>query len=117
MVGKWHLGYQSPVYTPTRRGFDFFYGYYGAGINYWTKTSVDDLINGIVDLSENGGPVLDAAELSADTWSPFLYTAKAAEAIEEHAATFANAPMFLYFSSQLIHDPASAPESYLAKCR
>jgi len=168
MVGKWHLGYESPLYTPTHRGFDRFFGYYGAAIDYWNKQvticsiflpllplllllslqncaivmmmifhlvflffsphpsihpfflllqSLDDLINDIVDLTEDSEPVSDETILSSDMWSPFVYTAKAAELISSHAENFAEKPMFMYFSSQLIHDPATAPEIYLAQCR
>lgn len=38
MVGKWHLGYQSDEYTPARRGFDTFYGYYNGYITYFNYT-------------------------------------------------------------------------------
>ena len=27
LLGKWHLGSYTPEYFPTRRGFDYFYGY------------------------------------------------------------------------------------------
>ena len=34
-IGKWHLGFQSKEYTPTHRGFNTFYGYYGGQADYW----------------------------------------------------------------------------------
>lgn len=34
-VGKWHLGYYKPAYTPTRRGFDSHFGYYTGFIGYY----------------------------------------------------------------------------------
>jgi hypothetical protein len=37
MVGKWHLGWSALAKTPTFRGFDYFYGYLGGFIDYWTK--------------------------------------------------------------------------------
>ena len=31
LLGKWHLGSYIPDYFPTRRGFDYFYGYLTSG--------------------------------------------------------------------------------------
>ena len=31
MIGKWHLGYFAEAVLPTGRGFESFFGYYGAG--------------------------------------------------------------------------------------
>merc|ERR1719394_1965395 len=36
MVGKWHLGYCAADYTPTRRGFDTFLGFYLGSQNHFT---------------------------------------------------------------------------------
>ncbi|KAJ8680583.1 hypothetical protein QAD02_016370 [Eretmocerus hayati] len=36
LVGKWHLGYMTKDYTPTRRGFDTFYGCYNGWITYFS---------------------------------------------------------------------------------
>ena len=36
-VGKWHLGYCDWQYTPTRRGFDSFFGFYTHGEDYYDR--------------------------------------------------------------------------------
>jgi len=36
MIGKWHCGSMSYTYTPTFRGFESFYGFYGGGEDYFT---------------------------------------------------------------------------------
>ncbi|XP_011647798.1 arylsulfatase B-like [Pogonomyrmex barbatus] len=38
LVGKWHVGYHSTSYGPTRRGFDTFLGYYTGIIQYFNHT-------------------------------------------------------------------------------
>lgn len=55
MVGKWHLGMSSLARTPTHRGFDYFYGFYGGHIDYWTKT-----YGNFVDLHDGDELVSDA---------------------------------------------------------
>lgn len=35
LLGKWHVGYYSPQYTPTRRGFDTYFGFYNGYIQYF----------------------------------------------------------------------------------
>ncbi|XP_011881608.1 PREDICTED: arylsulfatase B-like isoform X2 [Vollenhovia emeryi] len=38
LVGKWHVGYHTRNYGPTRRGFDTFLGYYTGMIEYFNHT-------------------------------------------------------------------------------
>merc|ERR1719305_2248665 len=40
-VGKWHLGYCPWDYTPTRRGFDSFFGFYTHGEDYYQRIVSD----------------------------------------------------------------------------
>jgi arylsulfatase A-like enzyme len=35
LIGKWHLGY-APDYGPLKSGYDYFYGFYSGGVNYFT---------------------------------------------------------------------------------
>lgn len=39
LVGKWHLGNFAAEYTPLNRGFDTFYGFYGAEVDYRSQTA------------------------------------------------------------------------------
>ena len=38
-VGKWHLGFYKWEMTPTFRGFNSFYGFYGGGEDYFKHES------------------------------------------------------------------------------
>ncbi|KAK2575488.1 hypothetical protein KPH14_011215 [Odynerus spinipes] len=42
LVGKWHVGYYAPQYTPTKRGFDTFFGYYNGYVDYLNHTVSED---------------------------------------------------------------------------
>ena len=56
LLGKWHLGSYIPDYFPTRRGFDYFYGYLTGGIGYWDHIhgGGHDWQRNEVGLRENG---------------------------------------------------------------
>ncbi|XP_066603651.1 arylsulfatase B-like [Prorops nasuta] len=38
LVGKWHVGYSKESYTPAKRGYDNFFGYYNAYISYFNHS-------------------------------------------------------------------------------
>ncbi|XP_065888868.1 arylsulfatase B-like [Dysidea avara] len=101
-VGKWDLGMHTWEYTPTYRGFDTFYGYYGAAEDYYNHS-----VRGYVDLRNNTTPVTD----QNGTYSTFLFT----EAIEQAIAKHDNSkgPFFIYAAYQSVHAPLEAPQSYI----
>jgi arylsulfatase A-like enzyme len=56
LVGKWHLGYL-PEHSPTRHGFDEFYGILSGGVDYFTHTEPTgklDLHEGDVTVEQTG---------------------------------------------------------------
>lgn len=34
LIGKWHLGFYKNASTPTKRGYDSYFGYYGGYVRY-----------------------------------------------------------------------------------
>lgn len=111
MVGKWHLGFSSPAQLPINRGFDYFYGYLNGQIDYWTKSYGSHL-----DLHEGTEIETDPSILDSSVHNGYVLQAKAEQAIADHATNFADQPLFLYYSMQLIHGEWAAPDSFLSRC-
>jgi arylsulfatase A-like enzyme len=97
---------------PTYRGFDYFYGFYSGFIDYYDKT-----IDGIVDLHEDESLVTDENALDANVFTAHIYNEKVDAVLKQHSQQYADVPMFLMYSSQLIHFPWTAPEEFVARCR
>lgn len=101
MLGKWHLGYFSPKFLPTARGFDSWTGYANGENYYWSKKNPDypqhsDFI------SSNTTCYSPYVESDKHDYSTVFYTNKAVEIIENNGA---DAPLFLYVAYQAVHDP------------
>jgi arylsulfatase A-like enzyme len=101
LIGKWHLGVTEP-YWPTRRGFDYFWGFLSGTIDYFTHESRGGGATGRRVTYENEKLV------KLEGYYPELMTARAVRFIEENRAE----PYFLYFSSPLPHTPLAAPERW-----
>lgn len=59
LIGKWHLGWL-PNYSPTKSGYDHFWGFRGGGVDYFThksgaaNTDTEDLWDGDTPVKETG---------------------------------------------------------------
>ncbi|XP_064643223.1 arylsulfatase B-like isoform X1 [Lineus longissimus] len=106
MVGKWHQGFCNWDYTPTHRGFDSFFGYYNAQIDYYSHKVDIPLFGNGIDFRDNEKAVTN----QNGTYSTGLYTKRAQQIITEHNKT---KPLFLYFASQNVHMPLEVPQSYI----
>ncbi|XP_025103138.1 arylsulfatase J-like [Pomacea canaliculata] len=102
MVGKWHLGFCRWDMTPTRRGFDTFYGMYGGVEGHFDHTGT---WNGY-DLVFNDTPLWSAN----GTYSTHLYTQRTIEILETHNSS---QPVFIYLAYQAVHEPLEVPEYYV----
>jgi arylsulfatase A-like enzyme len=59
LVGKWHLGFNQQS-TPTKNGFDYFFGFKGGGLDYISHTAP----RGKPDLYENETPIVQEGYLT-----------------------------------------------------
>lgn len=100
LVGKWHVGTQSP---PRQSGFDHFYGLMGPEVDYFKHTGRRGL-----DWQRNGQPVEEAG------YSTILFADEAIRLLEKRDT---NRPFFLEVAFNAPHFPLNAPDEYLAKYR
>ena len=101
LLGKWHLGSYIPDYFPTRRGFDYFYGYLTGGIGYWDHTH-----GGGHDWQRN------EVGLREDGYVTQLIKNDTLKIIDNH--DFTN-PIFLNVNFGAPHIPNEAPEVSILK--
>jgi arylsulfatase A-like enzyme len=103
IVGKWHLGHASRRLLPNARGFDHFYGYVNAEIDYFKHTHQ---LYGGIDWQRNGISVRE------EGYSTDLLGAEAVRLIEERRR---EKPLFLYVAFNAPHAPVQAPDDLIAK--
>ena len=98
IVGKWHLGSSSLCDLPTSRGFDYFWGYVSAEIDYWSKRHpVHKMYKDISYSNKKCSYAYDGP--NSTEYSTFFYRDKSVAIIQEH--DFVAAPMFLYLPFQV----------------
>jgi arylsulfatase A-like enzyme len=104
LVGKWHLGLESPN-TPTERGFDFFHGFLGDMMDdyYHHRRHGNNYMRRNQQVLEPQGHATD------------LFSDWAGDYIRERAAS--GRPFFLYLPYNAPHTPIQPPDDWLAKVR
>lgn len=105
IVGKWHLGLESPN-IPNDRGFDFFHGFLGDMMDSYTT----HLRHGKNYLR------LNKTEITAAGHATNLFTNWASEYLRERAKT-KNKPFFLYLAYNAPHFPIEPPVEFLARVK
>ena len=101
LLGKWHLGSYTPEYFPTRRGFDYFYGYLTGGVGYY-----DHIHGGGHDWQRN------EVGLREDGYATQLIKNDTLKIIDEHDFS---KPIFLNVNFGAPHIPNEAPEESVLK--
>ena len=104
LIGKWHLGLQSPN-TPNERGFDFFHGFLGDMMDSYTS----HLREGKNYMRRND-QVIEANGHATD-----VFTNWAADYLRERAKI--KQPFFLYLAYNAPHFPIEPPAEWLAKVK
>ena len=105
IIGKWHLGLQSPN-TPNERGFDFFHGFLGDMMDSYTT----HLRHGNNYMRRN------AEVIEPEGHATDLFTAWTAEYLRERAR-HSDRPFFLYLAYNAPHFPIEPPAEWLARVR
>nr|XP_037274629.1 arylsulfatase B-like [Rhipicephalus microplus] len=98
LIGKWHIGCYDPEHTPTRRGFDTFFGLYYGHADYYTHmlhSSEGAVISGL-DFWNYTEPAWEANGL----YSTDLYADKAVQLIGNIDKS---KPQFIFLSHQAVH--------------
>jgi len=99
LVGKWHLGDRTP---PAEHGFDRFYGFLGAGVDYFKHTN----FRGTLDWQRDGKP-LEETGYSTDLI--------AAEAVRQLQQRDPARPFFMEVAFNAPHPTLAAPAELIAK--
>ena len=99
ICGKWHLGFISPDYLPTHRGFDHQYGHYNGAIDYFTH-----MRDGGYDWHRDDKVLRDDKG-----YSTALIAREAIRLIRERDAS---KPLFLYVPFNAVHEPLQVPDKY-----
>ena len=105
LIGKWHLSRSTEAArNPNRRGFDHFYGFLDASIDYYEHTSG----RGQLDWQRNGKTIEE------EGYATDLLTREAIEFIENRDK---QKPLCIVVAYNAPHTPFQAPEKLIAKYR
>ncbi|XP_071876830.1 arylsulfatase B [Bombus fervidus] len=101
LIGKWHMGYYTPQYTPLHRGFDTFLGFYNSYISYYDYSYSNQNMSGY-DMHRGDDPAYGMnREYATD-----MFTREAISIIENHEV---NRPLYLQLSHLAVHAPLEQP--------
>ncbi len=105
IIGKWHLGLESPN-TPNERGFDFFHGFLGDMMDSYT----DHLRHGENYMRRNQEPIEPTGHATD------LFSDWAADYLRERGLQQGK-PFFLYLAYNAPHFPIEPPAAWLEQVR
>ena len=105
LVGKWHLGYKQE-FSPRAHGFDFFFGYKSAAIDYYTHVTTRPS-EGAQFVSAQPDLWKDDALIEQDGYMTDLITRRTVEFINQNATR----PFFIDVAFNAPHSPTQRPDN------
>lgn len=102
LIGKWHLGLESPN-IPNERGFDYFHGWLGDMMDDYVKKRRHD-----INYMRKNKEIIDPPGHATD-----LFTSWSVDYIKEQSKK--DQPFFLYLAYNAPHFPVQPPEDWLKK--
>ncbi len=106
IVGKWHLGLESPN-LPNERGFDYFLGFLGDMMDdYYTHLRHE------INYMRFNGETIDPKGHATDLFSDW-----ACDYLRDRAAAKDGQPFFLYLAYNAPHVPVQPPQDYLDRVK
>ncbi|HVR35546.1 MAG TPA: sulfatase-like hydrolase/transferase, partial [Methylomirabilota bacterium] len=105
LVGKWHLGLESPN-TPNERGFDFFHGFLGDMMDSYTTHLRHDR-----NYMHRNANIIEPRGHATDLFSDW-----AADYLREGAGK-RDEPFFLFLAYNAPHFPIEPPDEWLARIK
>jgi arylsulfatase A-like enzyme len=101
MLGKWDLGFYTPQYLPTARGFDSYLGYLFAENYYYSKLCPVD--NNFTDMTFSTTECYyQYNDEDLHKYSTYFYKDHAIDIINNHDTS---KPLFLFLAFQAVHSP------------
>ena len=106
LVGKWHLGLESPN-TPNERGFNFFHGFLG------------DMMDSYTGHRRHGHNYMrrDAVVIEPEGHATDLFSRWAGDYLKKRAEEKGGRPFFLFLAYNAPHFPIEPPSEWLAKVK
>ena len=118
MAGKWDAGMATPTHTPHGRGYDDSICYFHHGNSYWKEETGDLTCDIMVDLWDNEKPAWGQQGIAGSepsyndsNYEEHVFRERLLHQLAEHDAS--KAPLFMFYSAHLVHDPYEVPQNYL----
>ena len=101
---KWHLGFFTPDYVPTSRGYETYFGYYVGAEDYYNHNRSYNGDDGY-DFRNKTKPIMMEGQ-----YSTYLYGNETMRILNDYAQDSNPKPFFLYLPFQAVHGPLEAPQ-------